>query len=294
MRRLFAIASTAKRFVRRNLQGKGNPRTAPSTFDLCWGRRDFSGHSYDYREKLRNGLSDIKLDDAVDLFSEMVKSRPFPSIIEFSKLLSGIAKMNKLDAVISMGEQMQKAGDFTQISDVVALVDQIVELGYHQPNTVTFNTLIHGLFLHNKASEAVALVDRMAEKGCLPNLVTYGTVVNGLCKRGDIDLALHLLKNMEQGKIEADVVIYNTVIDGLCKYKHVNDALNLFNKMESKGVRATVVTYSSLISCLSNYGKSSDASRLLSDMIEKKINLNVVTFSALIDAFGKDGETFRG
>ena len=69
----------------------------------------------------------------------------------------------------------------------------MVEMGYH-PNTVTFTTLIHGLFLNDKASEMVALVDRMVAKGCQPNLVTYGAVVNGLCKRGEIDLALYILK----------------------------------------------------------------------------------------------------
>ena len=110
-----SISLTAKRlFVHWNLQGIGNPPTVPSFFNLCgsgcW-ERSFASASGDYREILRNRLSDIiKVDDAVDLFGDMVKSRPFPSIVEFNKLLSAVAKMNKFELVISLGEQMQTLG----------------------------------------------------------------------------------------------------------------------------------------------------------------------------------------
>jgi len=52
----------------------------------------------------------LKLDDVVALFSDMAQSRPLPSIVEFSKLLSAIAKMNKFDLVISFGEKMESLG----------------------------------------------------------------------------------------------------------------------------------------------------------------------------------------
>ncbi|KAF2537621.1 hypothetical protein F2Q68_00019448 [Brassica cretica] len=107
---LIAIALAPKRFVHQNLQGTGSPLSSLSSF-CCWGRA-FSGRSDDdYRDKLRNGfLEDIKIEDAVGLFSEMVKSPPFPSIIEFSKLLTAIAKSNKFDVVISLGEKMEMLG----------------------------------------------------------------------------------------------------------------------------------------------------------------------------------------
>ncbi|CAA7053936.1 unnamed protein product [Microthlaspi erraticum] len=82
-----AIASSSmKRFVHRNLQGKGNPGTAPPSFSLRFPLlgTSFFCSRHDFREKLRNGLRDIKLDDAIGLFSEMVKSRPLPSIVDFS------------------------------------------------------------------------------------------------------------------------------------------------------------------------------------------------------------------
>uniref|UniRef100_A0A1J3K5B7 Pentatricopeptide repeat-containing protein, mitochondrial n=1 Tax=Noccaea caerulescens TaxID=107243 RepID=A0A1J3K5B7_NOCCA len=105
MWRAMSVSSTAKRFLQRNRLEKGY------LYGFYCRGRGLSGGSYDYREKIRGGfLQDVKLDDAIGLFGEMVKSRPFPSIIEFSKLLSAIAKMKKHDVVISLGEQMQKLG----------------------------------------------------------------------------------------------------------------------------------------------------------------------------------------
>lgn len=93
MRFAFAFASKGKGFA----QLLNLLETVPS---CCGWKRGFSGASYDHKE----------LDDAVALFSDMVKSRPFPSIIEFSKLLSAIAKLNKYGVVISLGEKMQMLG----------------------------------------------------------------------------------------------------------------------------------------------------------------------------------------
>jgi len=145
------LSSTAKRLsVRRNLLGKGNHPTAPYSFNLygfcCWGRA-FSGSSGDYRENLsRKVLQDLKLDDAIGLFGDMVKSRPLPSIVEFNKLLSAVAKMKKFDLVISLGEQMQNLGIShnlytynifincfcrrSQISLALALLGKMMKLGY--------------------------------------------------------------------------------------------------------------------------------------------------------------------
>ncbi|VVA93637.1 unnamed protein product [Arabis nemorensis] len=187
MSRLVAISS--KRFV--HLE-KGKHGTSSPSF--CW-RRVFSGLSDDSREILRNGLRDIKLDDAIDLLSEMVKSRPLPSIIEFSKLMSAIAKMKKYDVVISMGEQMQMLGIShslytysilincfcrqSQLSLALAVLGKMMKLGY-EPSLVTFNSLLNGFCQGNRISDAVCLVDQMVEMGYKPDTVTFNTLIHGL------------------------------------------------------------------------------------------------------------------
>ncbi|KAL1189970.1 Pentatricopeptide repeat-containing protein [Cardamine amara subsp. amara] len=103
------IRFTYWRILEKAYLGTAPPLVSLYSFFGSWGRALSS--VTDYRGNFRKGLLDgIKLDDAVDLFSAMVKSRPLPSIIEFSKLLSAVAKMKKFDVVISLGEQMQKLG----------------------------------------------------------------------------------------------------------------------------------------------------------------------------------------
>ncbi|XP_019096365.1 PREDICTED: pentatricopeptide repeat-containing protein At1g63400-like [Camelina sativa] len=195
-----SISSTAKRYVRRNhQQGKGN---------LCWGRRDFAGGSGDYRDKLRNDrLSDLKLDDVVGLFGDMVKSRPRPSTIDFNKFLTAIAKMKKFDLVISFGEQMQKLGishslytynifincfcRSSQLPLALAIIGKMMKLVY-EPNVVTLSSLVNGFCRSKRISDVVAFVDQMVAMGYQPNTVTFNTLIHGLFlhNRASEDVAL--------------------------------------------------------------------------------------------------------
>lgn len=74
---------------------------------LSYCERDFSSLSrsdrnLSYRERLRNGIADIKKDDAVELFGSMIQSRPLPTIIDFSRLFSAVAKTKQYDLVLSL------------------------------------------------------------------------------------------------------------------------------------------------------------------------------------------------
>ncbi|CAA7029777.1 unnamed protein product [Microthlaspi erraticum] len=184
MRRLYNNTITAKGSNLRQILERGNPGSVSPSSSLCGFRcreRALSGLSYDYREKLRNGLlQDLKLEDAVDLFSEMAQSRPFPSIVDFNKLLTAIAKMKKYGVVISLGEQMQKLGishnlytfnilincfcRSSRLSLALALLGKMMKLGY-EPSIVTLSTLLNGYCHGNRISDAVSLLDQMVEMG---------------------------------------------------------------------------------------------------------------------------------
>ncbi|CDY26590.1 BnaA09g46870D [Brassica napus] len=88
-----ALHQKASRLVQLHLSETGTLRTDSlcsfSTFLSCC-KRDFSGTTdvkVCFRERLRNGLINIKKDDAVDLFQSMITSRPLPTLIDFSRLL---------------------------------------------------------------------------------------------------------------------------------------------------------------------------------------------------------------
>lgn len=165
--------------------------------------RDLSGISNGkvcFRERLRSGIVDIKEDDAVDLFEEMVGSRPRPTLVNFSRLFSAVARTKQFNLVLDFCRQMELNGIAHNIYTLNIMINcfcrccktcfaysilgKVMKLGY-EPDTTTFNTLINGLCLEGKVSEAVGLVDRMVANGCQPDVVTYSSIINGICKSGD-------------------------------------------------------------------------------------------------------------
>nr|ABQ50549.1 hypothetical protein [Brassica rapa] len=137
-----------------------------------------SDRNFSYKEKLRSGLVDIKKDDAVALFQSMIQSRPLPTVVDFSRLFSGIARTKQYDLVLSLCKQMESNGiahDNYSLNIMIncfcrrrklgfafSVFGKMLKLGY-EPTTVTFSTLINGLCLEGRVSEAVELVDRI---GC--------------------------------------------------------------------------------------------------------------------------------
>ncbi|KAF3497076.1 hypothetical protein DY000_02057909 [Brassica cretica] len=266
-----------------------------------------SNGTVSYKERLRSGLVGIKKDDAVDLFESMVRCRhPLPSLVDFSRLFSGIARTKQYDLVLHLCKKMELQGithnNYTltivincycrrrKLGFAFSAIGKMLKLGY-EPNTVTFNTLLNGLCLEGRVSEAVELVDhRMMDNGCQPDEATYGPVTNRMCKSWNTASALDLLRKMEDRKVKPQVVTYSMIIDGLCKDGSLDDALRLFNEMETKGIKPNVFTYNSLIRGFCNAGRWDDGAQLLRDMITREITPYIVTFNALIDSLVKEGK----
>ncbi|KAH0865294.1 hypothetical protein HID58_082505 [Brassica napus] len=165
-----------------------------------------------------------------------------------------------------------------QLGFAFSVMGKMLKLGY-EPGTVTFSTLINGLCLEGRVSEAVelvgrrvseamALIDRMMENGCQPDLFTYGPILNRMCKSGNIASALDLIRKMEHRKVKLNAAIYNIIIDSLCKDGSLDE-------MATKGIKADVFTYNSLIGGFCSAGRWDDGAQLLRDMITSEITPNI-------------------
>ncbi|KAL0451632.1 UNVERIFIED_CONTAM: putative pentatricopeptide repeat-containing protein, mitochondrial [Sesamum latifolium] len=150
---------------------------------------------------IRRGFAAKKRDDAVFLFRQMLRMRPHPSVVQFTKLLSVIVKMK-----------------------------HFFKRGY-EPDATTFTTLIKGLFLDDKVMEAGILFKKLLTlKLCEPNEVTILTVINGLCKARHTLTAYDLLGLFEKTSFKPNVYSYSIVIDSLCKDRMIDEALQLLAK----------------------------------------------------------------
>ncbi|MBA0721766.1 hypothetical protein Golax_009271, partial [Gossypium laxum] len=174
------------------------------------------------------------VDDALIFFNKMIGKYPKPSIVEFNKLLGAVVRMKHYAIVVSMY------------------------------SVVTFSTLINGLCIQSKISEAISIFDGMTERGYQLDLIVYNTILKGLCKTGNTDRAVRFLRLMEGTGFEPDIVAYNTILDCLCKKGLLKEALNLFSEMK-------------------------EATRLLNEMVDNNISLDIVTYTILIDALCTEG-----
>ncbi|KAJ0909576.1 putative tetratricopeptide-like helical domain superfamily [Helianthus annuus] len=254
---------------------------------------------------LKNGSGPTKVNDALQLFDEMLLRQPPPSIIQFTQLISVIVKKKQYSTALILLDQMKLMGipsniytinisinchcRLNQVAYGFALLATIFKQG-HPPSLATYTTLIHGLVLADRVFEAVELFKKLLRgKLCEPNHIMYGIIFNGLCKVGHTSKALELLRFMESGSCKPGVEQYSVVIDSLCKDKMVDHALELFAKMTEKGVLADVITYSSLIHGLCNFGRETEAAKMLRDMEEEGVSPSVDTFNILVNAFCKQG-----
>ncbi|GJU12448.1 putative tetratricopeptide-like helical domain superfamily protein, partial [Tanacetum coccineum] len=168
-----------------------------------------------------------KLDDALQLFDEMLHKKPPPSVIEFTKLINNIVKIKHYSTALSLLKQINFIGipcdiyainisincycRLKQVNYSFALLATIFKLG-HPPDLATYNTLIHGLVLADRVFEAVELFKKLIrDKLCEPNQVMYGTVIKGLCKVDHTSKALELLRFMEKGSCRPFVEQYNAI-----------------------------------------------------------------------------------
>ncbi|KAL0283155.1 UNVERIFIED_CONTAM: putative pentatricopeptide repeat-containing protein, mitochondrial [Sesamum angustifolium] len=214
-----------------------------------------------------------EVDGAVFLFRQMLRMRPQPSVVQFTKLLNIVVKMKQYPVALHLFDEM---GFFKR--------------GY-EPNVTTFNTLIKGLFLDDKVIEAEKLFKKLLTlKLCEPNEVTVLTVINGLCKAGHTLTAYELLGLFEKTSFKLDVYSYSTVIDSLCKDRMVDDALQLLAKMIDKGISPNIVTYSSLLKGLCNFGRWKDAKDLITGMVDHKgLEAFIISYNSLINGYCKNG-----
>ncbi|KAK9932531.1 hypothetical protein M0R45_019766 [Rubus argutus] len=102
------------------------------------------------------------LEDALNLFDEMLQRRPLPSVVRFNQLLGQLAKLKYHSAVISLNKTMCVLGiasdaytlniiincycHLKQAGVSMSVLGRFFKLGL-QPDVTTFNTLINGFVL---------------------------------------------------------------------------------------------------------------------------------------------------
>ncbi|KAK7395944.1 hypothetical protein VNO78_16572 [Psophocarpus tetragonolobus] len=147
------------------------------------------------------------------------------------------------------------------------------------PDTQSYNTLIHALCRVGKFDKARYLLQQMELPGfrCPPDTFTYTILISAYCRHGMLTAcrkatrrriyeAGRLFRLMLFKKLLPDVVTYNALIDGCCKTGRVERAIELFADMKKRGVVPNRVTYGCFVRYYSVVNEIDKGVDMLRDM----------------------------
>ncbi|XP_031248876.1 pentatricopeptide repeat-containing protein At5g41170, mitochondrial-like, partial [Pistacia vera] len=167
------------------------------------------------------------------------------------------------------------------------------------PNVVTLTSLIKGLCMENRSSEATRLYKKMAMFGVMPNVIMYFTLINELWHSGKVEEANgkgkmeednRLVELMSQRGLQPNMVTFTTMINGLCKEGKMEEANELMELMSQRGLQPNVVTFTTMINGLCKVGKMEEANGLMELISQRGLQPNVVTFTTMISGLCKVGK----
>ncbi|KAL2541155.1 Pentatricopeptide repeat-containing protein [Abeliophyllum distichum] len=120
------------------------------------------------------------------------------------------------------------------VNDALRIFHQMDVVYNCQPNSFSYNYLIHGLCAQGRTNNARELCEKMKENGFIPSSKSYNSLVNSLALEGKVDEAVKFLLELGDNQRSADFITYRTVFDEICRQKKVGDAMRLLEELREK------------------------------------------------------------
>ncbi|KAH6811032.1 Tetratricopeptide repeat superfamily protein [Perilla frutescens var. frutescens] len=120
------------------------------------------------------------------------------------------------------------------VNDALRIFHQMGVMYECQPNSFSYDYLIHGLCAQGRTNNARELCDTMKKSGFVPSSKSYNSLVNSLALEGEIDEAVKFLWEMAENQRLADVITYRTVLDEMSRQKGTRQALRLLKQLQER------------------------------------------------------------
>lgn len=161
------------------------------------------------------------------------------------------------------------------------------------PNMVTYNILIDVYSRTGQWSNAVGILDAVAQQGLTPEARTYNAIISACGKAGHPATALNVYERMIADGVEPTGTTYTSIISALGRAGQVDEAIRVYKEMGVRRCAPNVITFSSLISVCERAGRAELALQLLDDMQTAGVRPNIVTYNGLVAACAQSGQWQR-
>ncbi|KAK7363306.1 hypothetical protein VNO77_05442 [Canavalia gladiata] len=246
-----------------------------------------------------------KLDDAICLVRELMRSNSHLETFTFNILIQGLCRAGEIDEAFELLRCMRSFGCSADIVTYNTLLHGLCRIDEVErardllkdvclkcgvvPNVVSYTTIISGYCRLGKMKDASSLLDEMVRSGIKPNVFTFSVLVDGFVKAGDMTSALGMHKKMVFDGCLPNAVTLTSLIDGYCQVGWVNHGLNLWHEMNARNIPASLYTFSVLISALCKSNRLQEARDLLNVLKRSDIVPESFVYNPVIDGYCKSG-----
>ncbi|CAN4111473.1 unnamed protein product [Withania somnifera] len=147
-----------------------------------------------------------------------------------------------------------------------------------RPDTITWNSLLSGQFLHKSYGEVLAILRRMQRAGCQPNQNSITPALQTVSELGYLKIGKEIHCHVIRNGLVYDLHIATSLVDMYVKNDDLTSAQAVFDRMTNRYICA----WNSLISGYSCKGHFEKAGDLLNQMKEEGIKPDIVTYNSMV------------
>ncbi|KAI4385499.1 hypothetical protein MLD38_003518 [Melastoma candidum] len=122
------------------------------------------------------------------------------------------------------------------VNDALRIFHQMGTVYGCQPNSFSYDYLIHGLCSQGRTMNAREMCDEMKQKGFVPSSKSYNSLVNALAMEGEFEDAKSYLEEMIEKRLSVDFITHRTILDEMCRRGKVKEAMRFLRDLREKNV----------------------------------------------------------
>ncbi|KAG5647624.1 hypothetical protein DXG03_008977 [Asterophora parasitica] len=211
------------------------------------------------------------VDEAVSSWNMMSAQGIKPEALTYRALISTLFNARKPDEAMKVFKTFQRAPPKDAAEVHVASV---------------YNTVLNGLLLSGRESEAQALLKAMETQSPTPDLVSFNTFLGYYGRRGNFKMLANLVSRMSALKLVGDVYTYSAIMSALLKAGREDAPELMIDIMRKQGVEPNVATYSAIIDhqMREQNEKNLEATMRMLQKMEQDPNVqpNEVTYTSIL------------
>ncbi|XP_024639763.1 pentatricopeptide repeat-containing protein At1g31920 [Medicago truncatula] len=276
-----------------------------------WGSMDYAcsiftqidePSSFDYNTMIRGNVNDMKLEEALLLYVDMIERGVEPDKFTYPFVLKACSLLGVVDEGIQVHGHVFKMGlegDVIVQNSLINMYGKCGEIknacdvfnGMDEKSVASWSAIIGAHACVEMWNECLMLLGKMSSEGrCRVEESTLVNVLSACTHLGSPDLGkcIHgiLLRNIS----ELNVVVKTSLIDMYVKSGCLEKGLRVFKNMSEKNR----YSYTVMISGLAIHGRGKEALKVFSEMIEEGLAPDDVVYVGVFSACSHAGLVEEG